>query len=405
MLQSALTVADFFCGAGGLTAGFKRAGFQPVYAVDCWSPAVKTYRRNHGEHVAEQGVQHLADVRGAEVFAGGPPCQGFSSAGRRIAEDARNSLVRLYATLIAQHRPRAFVFENVEGFLTTADGQFLINFLEPVLAAGYKVHFRKINAANFGVPQHRKRVLAVGGLGFDPGFPEFTHSAFGAPGAHLAASGKPRAPTVRDAIGDLPTPSSLRPGHPADHYTVPLSPDYAARCRLLKPGQCMRDLPEHMQHGSYNRRANRRVSDGIPTERRGGAPAGIRRLLADQPSKAITGAALRDFIHHGEDRTLTLRECARLQTFDDDFAFWGTPAERIQQIGNSVPPLLAYRLAIHLRESLRQATRSDTAGELLSFQPTVSEGMSPALQRTCNLVKKLFGERAATQEELFLWNS
>jgi DNA (cytosine-5)-methyltransferase 1 len=168
----------------------------------------------------------------------------------------------------------------------------------------------------------------------------------------------------------------------------------------------MRDLPEHLWHGSYSRRANRRVADGVPTEKRGGAPAGIRRLMPQEPSKAITGAAVRDFIHYAEDRALTLRECARLQTFDDDFVFAGTPAERIQQIGNSVPPLLAHRVALHLREQLRRGGSSGGAGELLSFQPTASEGMSPALKRTCDLVKRLFGERAfAAQEDLLLWNS
>jgi len=400
----AFTVADFFSGAGGLTCGFRRAGFNPLYAIDCWSPAVRTYELNHGHHIEHGSVHESSAVPDADVFVGGPPCQGFSSAGRRVADDERNSLVRIYANLIARHRPKAFVFENVEGFLTTGGGRFLIDLLEPVLAAGYKVHFRKVNAANFGVPQHRKRVLAIGGLGFDPSFPEFSHSAAGAPGAHLVGSGKPTTPSVRDAIGTLPLPSAEPPGSPADHYSKPLTDGWAQRCKLLKPGQCMRDLPEHLWHGSYHRRANRRVADGMPTEKRGGAPAGIRRLQPDEPSKAITGAALRDFIHYEQDRCLTIRECARLQTFPDDFQFVGTPAEKVQQIGNSVPPLLGYKIAAHLALVLRKNRVADSPGELLSFKPTASEGMSPALQKTCDLVRRLFSQRVSQSEEMLLWN-
>src|SRR5206468_12426062 len=113
------------------------------------------------------------------------------------------------------------------------------------------------------------------------------------------------------------------------------------RAKALKPGQRMRDLPTELWHDSYRRRANRRVMDGTPTERRGGAPAGVRRLVPDAPSKAITGGSLAEFLHPSEDRSLTLRECARIQTFPDEFTFQGTCAERAQLIGNAVPPLLA----------------------------------------------------------------
>src|SRR5690606_12779965 len=100
-----------------------------------------------------------------------------------------------------------------------------------------------------------------------------------------------------------------------------------------------RDLPQELWHGTYSRRANRRVSDGVPTDRRGGAPAGLRRLRPDQPSKAITSAAPSEFVHPLEDRMLTLRECARLQTFPDEFLFAGSRSERAVQIGNAVPPV------------------------------------------------------------------
>ena len=114
------------------------------------------------------------------VIAGGPPCQGFSSAGMRRTGDKRNTLVACFAQIVTRKRPRAFVFENVEGFLTAEGGKRVLDLLTPLVTAGYRIHLRKVNAANYGVPQHRKRVIAIGGLGWEPSFPEPTHSAHGA---------------------------------------------------------------------------------------------------------------------------------------------------------------------------------------------------------------------------------
>jgi DNA (cytosine-5)-methyltransferase 1 len=132
--------------------------------------------------------------------------------------------------------------------------------------------------------------------------------------------------------------------------------------------------------------------DGTPTERRGGAPAGIRRLKADQPSKAITGAARNEFIHPTADRALTIRECARIQTFPDAFAFAGSASDQMRHIGNAVPPVLAHCVAIALRNSLLRGTEpSTTIGRLLSFVPTRSNGTSPALKAVISNVADRYG--------------
>ena len=164
----------------------------------------------------------------------------------------------------------------------------------------------------------------------------------------------------------------------------------------------MRDLPEELWHESYRKRAYRRVMDGTPTERRGGAPAGLRRLLADEPSKAITGGALRDFVHPTGDRPLTIRECARIQTFPDDFVFVGAQSEKIQMIGNAVPVRLSESIARTLKENLQHAKRTNVEGALLSFVPTLSTGMSPVLQTVYDEVNEffLFG-RAMEQRSLW----
>ena len=340
------------------------------------------------------------------MYVGGPPCQGFSSAGRRSPGDQRNSFVNVFAKIIARHRPPAFVFENVEGFLTTGGGKRVLDLLTPLVEAGYFIHLRKVNAANFGVPQHRKRVIAIGGLGWSPSFPEPTHFAFGAPGASLVGQNLPPSPTLHDAIGDLPTAApSGKEVYISDHCFRPLRGKELERATLLKPGQRMRDLPEPLWHPSYSKRANRRVKDGMPSERRGGAPCGVRRLLSCEPSKAITAASRNEFIHPTELRTLTLRECARLQTFPDSFVFQGSIVENATLIGNAVPPLLAYNLGTSLLADLAQHShipKANTQGRLLSFVPTESNGMSPALKTITETVEKRFG-LLPVEEQLLLW--
>jgi DNA (cytosine-5)-methyltransferase 1 len=402
MATSKPKLVDLFCGAGGMTLGLVEAGYESVQAYDNWPAAVATFRRNLGPHAGQFDLAESPKISRCDIIVGGPPCQGFSSAGRRHADDDRNSLVRAFASIIAEHEPKAFIFENVEGFLTTGRGAYVRDLLEPLLAAGYLIHLRKVNAANFGVPQHRKRVIAIGGLGFDPGFPAWTHRAFGAPGAHLAASGYPSAQTLGDAISDLPAATTEPPGPIPDHWYRPLSGEDLERALLLGPGQTMRDLPEELWHESYRRRSLRRVMDGIAVEKRGGAPAGVRRLRNDEPCKAITGGSLRDFIHPTEHRPITIREAARIQTYPDWFEFEGNQADRIQMIGNSVPVKLANAIGSHLIKRLPCSDiRATGTGELLSFVPTLSTGMSPALAETCRLVESEFGVRL--QEEPLLW--
>lgn len=390
--NSGPTVVDLFCGCGGLTLGLVAAGFRSTLAIDRWPAALETFRQNIGDHVRQSDLASGPRLPECDVIVGGPPCQGFSSAGLREDGDSRNSLVRDFASIIAECKPKAFIFENVEGFLTAGNGKYLRDLLAPTIAAGYSIHLRKVNAANFGVPQHRKRVIATGGLGFDPGFPAFTHQAFGAPGASLAKVGCEPARTVGETIFDLPQASTSAPGVPTGHCFRPLVGEDLTRARLLEPGQTMRDLPEGLWHRSYRRRALRRVKDGTPTEKRGGPPAGVRRLRADEPSKAITGGSLHDFLHPFEDRPLTLREAARLQTFPDGFEFAGSRAERIQMVGNSVPPSLAETVGRFLVARLPERSKRPTGrGELITFVPTLSSGMSPSLEAASQLVVREFG--------------
>jgi DNA (cytosine-5)-methyltransferase 1 len=396
------TVVDLFCGAGGMSLGFTQAGFRVVLAMDHSLPAVETYRANLHDHVVCGEITESTGLPPATVIVGGPPCQGFSSAGLRRAGDHRNTLVGCFAQLVARHRPKAFVFENVEGFLTAESGARVLDLLGPVIDAGYRVQVRKVNAANYGVPQHRKRVLAVGGLGWDPSFPEPTHRAHGAPGAHRIAGRLPPTPSLAEALAGLPAPTSGETDDRLDHWHTPLTGTDLERARALKPGQTMRDLPHELWHASYGRRAFRRVMDGTPTDRRGGAPAGVRRLRGDEPSKAMTGGARSEFLHPDEDRNLTLRECARLQTFPDGFAFRGSVGDRVQLIGNAVPPRLAWAVAATLMRDLERAEHRTGSGALLSFVPTLSTGMSPVLDGVARMVLRRYSS-AVPSSQLTLW--
>lgn len=394
------TSIDLFAGAGGLTLGLAAAGVRTVLASDNWAPALDTFESNFPEMpllgadatdlTGDLLLQKAGLAAAPSVVVGGPPCQGFTSAGARRGTDARNTLVAEFARLVTEVRPRAFVFENVEGFLSLSKGEFVFDLLRPVVAAGYWVRVRKVNVANFGVPQLRKRVIAIGMLGADPGFPSPTHRAYGAPGAEraLETEGLPSTPTVADALEGLPLLGAE--SAPSDHVVRRVSDAEKLRIAALRPGQTMRDLPPELQHASYLRRANRRVADGMATERRGGAPAGLRRLLAAEPCKAVTSAAVREFIHPEQDRPLTLRECARIQTFPDEFRFVGTLSERATLIGNAIPPSFGVVLGTWLRERLPAANEAEHEGRLVSFEPTAATGMSPALRAVTERVEREF---------------
>lgn len=404
------TSIDLFCGAGGLSLGLKAQGFKIALAGDNWDAAFHTYVENfpevpfcHSDAKLLTGAQLLHESglsNGPTLVAGGPPCQGFSSAGRRDANDPRNTLVSIFARLAAELMPPFVLFENVEGFLTAGDGQALIALLDPLLEAGYRVHLRKVNAANYGVPQLRKRVVAIGALNRCPNFPAPTHSAYGMPGALRAGTTLPPTATLLEGIAHLPPPDSGMTNG-SDHQAASLSDLDLQRAALLREGETMRSLPPALQHQSYLRRAFRRVMDGMPTERRGGAPAGLRRLRGDEPCKAITAAAIREFLHPKEDRFLTLRECASLQTFPSNFKWVGTVSEKALLIGNAVPPQLAKVFAQGILTDIEQPeVKLSGSGALLSFVPTLSEGMSPALRQVARLVERRYGQGASQPLEV-----
>jgi DNA (cytosine-5)-methyltransferase 1 len=342
------TAVSLFCGAGGLSIGFRAAGFRVAAAYDIDRAATQTYEAMlPGTHVETRDAHNVtaSDIgtiaERVDILIGGPPCQGFSSAGAKWWDDPRNGLLRAYVALLADLRPTWFLMENVEGLLTANESRYVTEFVTHVIDLGYWVRLDKINLAHYGVPQRRKRVFVVGNLAeieYTP--PEPTHGE----SLDLLRSLLPPV-ALWDAISDLPEAAKkdeevLFGGPPQNalqalmrgqarkttHHFAPDIPERTlARIRSLGVGQDMRHLPAELQHDSYRRRAFRRVMDGTPTERRGGAPAGLQRLFADRPAKTITSASVTEFVHPFQDRPLTIRECARVQTFPDWFEFSGTP--------------------------------------------------------------------------------
>ena len=414
------TAISLFAGAGGCSLGFGQAGYNIRFATDLDSDAVKSYRRNFSrtpceavdirELTADSVLQRIGLKPGElDMLLGGPPCQGFSSAGGKAGDDPRNSLLSHYIRLLEGIRPKWFVMENVEGLLTNGGGSHVRDAVAAFLEAGYSLNLEKVYAQGYGVPQRRKRVLIVGNrLGHDFIFPEpvtrFSGSIF-----------RKGEITFAIAVGDLPPAAAeanvvlefrelprnelqaylrAEARSVTDHYSGTLSEIQLERVRGLQPGQTMKDLPGHLQHDSFRRRAFRRVMDGTPVEKRGGAPSGLKRLFADEPSLTITSAATREFVHPTDDRLLTLRECARLQTFPDSFEFAGSAASRIQQIGNAIPPILARSVAEHIaREYGFMAIYSGDNHPSLRFCLTRSEGMSPALAQTDSLLAELVSKK------------
>ena len=400
---------SLFAGAGGCSLGFQDAGYEMIYASDINSDAVATYQLNFPqipsvvEDITQTEFEPLLQTLGLrsgelDIMIGGPPCQGFSSAGSGFWDDPRNLLLKSYLRALEIMKPKWFFMENVEGLLTANKGQYLYQISKAFIELGYKVRIDKIYATEYGIPQRRKRVFIIGNrLGHTIDLPPIKNHATG---TRYRKGGM----TLHDAIGGLPQPTKIEDrdepvnyetsatseweikirtpqGMVFDHFVPNLTLVQQKRMSALKQGQSMKDLPEHLQHASFQRRANRRVRDGVPTEKRGGAPSGLKRLFSDEPSLTITSISTRDLIHPTQHRPLTIRECARLQTFPDAIQFSGNSWQKIKQIGNAIPPLLAQIFAKHII-SYGFSSKNQSAGDLTAFSLTKSHNMSPALKRT-----------------------
>lgn len=381
---SAYKAVSLFSGAGGCSLGFSKYGVNILGAYDIWKEAVDTYNHNfegnkgHVTDLAKCDFNVMRDSLGLrrgelDLIIGGPPCQGFTTLGKRGGDDPRNLLLSNYARALEIFYPRWFMMENVEGMLTTANGDFVVEAIDRMIQSGYTVCMKKVYMHEYGVPQRRKRVIIIGNReGKDFQFPK----------PQVKASGfryKDGEHTLYEAINDLEGKDIPQ----INHIRTFENGIKLQRIEAIKEGGTMKDLPKELQHESFARRAARRVCDGTPSEKRGGPPSGLKRLVYSEPSLTITGSCTSEFIHPKENRMLTIRECARIQTFPDSFLFSGTDAQQEQQIGNAIPPLFANVMANNIFLYDHKPTKKIPSG-LLYYDVTKSSAKSPALSATCS---------------------
>lgn len=340
-MKSKRKVIDLFCGAGGLSLGFEKQNFESVLAIDMWSNAIDTFNNNRKNKVGvvkdiaevdEKFIKQYVNEHVSGVI-GGPPCQGFSLAGRRSEDDERNKLYQEYFKTLSIINPDFFVIENVTGILSMKNGEVKEDIIKRAKKIGYNVYLDKLVASDYGVPQNRVRVFFIGiKENLDKGtfkFPKkFNYKV-----------------TCEEAISDLP--SLDKNDDPSKYKTEPTSKyqkEMRKNCDMVynheqtfhteetknlishvPQGGSIKDLPESL-------RGNRKYSSLL------------RRMNSKSQSNTIdTGH--RTYFHYKENRILSVREAARIQSFPDNYIFSGSKVNQYKQVGNAVPPLLAEQVA------------------------------------------------------------
>jgi len=345
MDESKYRVLDLFCGCGGLSLGFEMAGFDVVLAIDNWEDALVTYRQNHRHSIALNGDLMTLDPRDVEkeyglhnisVIIGGPPCQGFSVAGKRIIDDDRNKLYKSFVRFVEHFKPKAFVMENVPNILSIGGGAIKDAIVKDFSELGYKVVYRVLTASDYGVPQNRRRAIFVGlrDKTFDYPIPNAKEKV-----------------TTEEALSDLPE-NSVTDG---EAYPIPALSDYQKMMRMHTDKLYNHQITIHTPE---TQRIIAMVPDGgnyknLPEELWSLRKVHIAwtRMDSKKPCFTIDTGHFHHF-HYKFNRVPTVRESARIQSFPDSFIFIGGKGSQLRQVGNAVPPLMAKAIAEQLKKQL-----------------------------------------------------
>jgi DNA-cytosine methyltransferase len=348
------TIVDLFAGVGGLSLGFERQGFEILLANEYDESIANSYKKNHKcDNLIVSDITKL-DIdktfghlkKKVDVVVGGPPCQGFSQKGqRKTIHDERNFLFKFYVQIVDYLKPRCFVMENVPNLLTAENGYFKNEIIKLFNELGYSLNLDVLNAADYGVPQNRKRAIILGTLnGTAPNLPKPLNEKV----------------TIWDAISDLNFLNSgegkdeqeypyecqseyqrnLRDGSEKlfNHVATNHSKVALERLELIPPNCGKEVLPEeHITKSIYS---------GTWT-----------RMKTEEQSVTITTRfdtpASGKFTHPFLNRAITVREAARIQSFPDTFRFYGSKTSQMKQVGNAVPPLLAEKIALEVLKILK----------------------------------------------------
>lgn len=342
-----LKVVDLFSGCGGLSFGFEQAGFDVVLGIDNWEDSLKTFAINHPNsktflaNLGDISVEHICKENNiskgsVDVVVGGPPCQGFSIAGKRDHNDPRNSLYKAFVDFVRYLKPKAFILENVPNLVSMSKGEIKDKIIRDFSNLGYNINYQILKASDYGVPQNRRRVFFVGTIN-NKKF-EFPNPIFQKESDKITAS---------EAIGDLPE-NTLKEGF---RYARSAKSEYQKLMRRNSLGIYNHFATDHTEK---TKEVIALVPDGGNYKNLPGYLQGTRkvniawtRLNSKKPSFTIdTGH--RHHFHYSYNRIPTVRECARIQSFPDTFKFLGTRTSQYKQVGNAVPPLLAYALGKEL---------------------------------------------------------
>jgi DNA (cytosine-5)-methyltransferase 1 len=392
MLGRDLKFIDLFAGAGGLSEGLAEAGFRGIFANEIVPDYAQTYRKNHSDtEVEEADIRSLDPVAIREklglqreeldLLAGGPPCQGFSiNAPVRSILDERNHLFKEYLRFVDAFAPRAVLIENVPGLVSFEDGLTLQAILDSLAELGYGANVRILGAAYYGVPQMRWRTIVIGVRGKTLPAEAFPEPAYHAPirpnftatfnGKSLVKMPAPETDakfiTVHNALGDLPPLENGERGAPIKEYAHSPECAYQQRSRTGSAGILNHEAP---CLSAINLRRLQFIKPGnnwtaIPDEL---LPKGMQRARKSDHTKrygrvdpnglASTILTKCDphwgaYFHYSQDRTFTVREAARIQSFPDNFVFTGAQARQFAQVGNAVPPLLACAVGLSIKSVL-----------------------------------------------------
>lgn len=355
------TCIDSFSGAGGLSLGLERAGFDIILSFDNDALCIETQELNE-DYFSHRAFQaSVSDMLGGRILSevglergelfllvGGPPCQGFSVQRIGEDEDERNNLIYRFSDLVEECLPKYFLMENVAGITGKRGQKILSEALSEMGKMGYWIHEKMLDAQYFGVPQRRKRLFVVGERK-DGEFPRFQ---FPSP---TVKNGEQK--TVRDAIGDLPPPPKDGSECPniSHHRRDKLWEINKKRLRALKPGQGREHLPEELLADCHKRDASEIGHRNV-----------YGRMSWDEVAPTITARfdsfTRGQFGHPEQVRSVSLREGALLQTFPMDFVFSGNKVDVARQIGNAVPPKLASEIGKQIIEC-HSLKASDVSGE------------------------------------------
>lgn len=324
-----MNYVELFSGAGGLSLGFENAGFKNIFSVENDKNIAETYQYNFPKNklivddvknINNEDIKNLIKNKTVDVVIGGPPCQGFSLAGkngRTFVDDERNYLFKEFVRFVKNIDPKIFIMENVARMASHNKGRTIREVAREFENIGYDVQYKILQAAEYGIPQKRQRIFIVGTKGYDFEYPK--------PGSKKV--------TIKMAIDDLPSLESGQSSDIPNHVAMKHSEQMLKKMSFISDGGDRSEIPEELRPKSGDIRK-------------------YIRYNSSEPSFTVTGD-MRKIFHYNQNRALTSRELARLQSFPDKFIFKGNSISVQQQIGNAVPPKLSYELALQVIKSLK----------------------------------------------------